>query len=172
MRPDGPRDPTAGPDSGPETPFPLRLDGKVIKGFGRGSKEVCIDFRSCRCSSISFSHPLRRRFASTQPSTSCRSPPCDDHTWGLAENLNACIYIHARMHAAAPVKPSHGVSCHAMPCHVRLPLVPTPSSLSPICMHMRIREIDCLDSHVATAPWTLLLPTPLPCVTQHHGFGN
>jgi hypothetical protein len=41
MRPDGPRDPTAGPDSGPEAPFPLRLDGKVIKGFGRGSKEVC-----------------------------------------------------------------------------------------------------------------------------------
>ena len=40
MRPDGPRDPTAGPDSGPEAPFPLRLDGKVIKGFGRGSKEV------------------------------------------------------------------------------------------------------------------------------------
>ena len=69
------------------------------------------------CSSISFSRPLRRRFASTQPSTSCRSPPCDDHTWGLAENLNACIYIHARMHAAAPVKPSHGVSCHAMPCY-------------------------------------------------------
>jgi hypothetical protein len=41
MRPDGPRDPTAGPDDGPEAPFPLRLDGKVIKGFGRGSKEVC-----------------------------------------------------------------------------------------------------------------------------------
>jgi len=41
MRPDGPRDPTAGPDNGPEQPFPLRLDGKVIKGFGRGSKEVC-----------------------------------------------------------------------------------------------------------------------------------
>lgn len=40
MRPDGPRDPTAGPDSGPEAPFPLRLDGKVIRGFGRGSKEV------------------------------------------------------------------------------------------------------------------------------------
>lgn len=44
MRPDGPRDPTAGPDSGPEAPFPLRLDGKVIKGFGRGSKEVCYLF--------------------------------------------------------------------------------------------------------------------------------
>jgi hypothetical protein len=44
MRPDGPRDPTAGPDSGPEAPFPLRLDGKVIKGFGRGSKEVCLIF--------------------------------------------------------------------------------------------------------------------------------
>lgn len=42
MRPDGPRDPTAGPDAGPEKPFPLRLDGKVIKGFGRGSKEVSL----------------------------------------------------------------------------------------------------------------------------------
>jgi hypothetical protein len=48
MRPDGPRDPTAGPDNGPEKPFPLRLDGKVIKGFGRGSKEVCIRTSSLR----------------------------------------------------------------------------------------------------------------------------
>lgn len=39
MRPDGPRDPIAGPDV-PEPPFPLKLGGKVIKGFGRGSKEV------------------------------------------------------------------------------------------------------------------------------------
>jgi hypothetical protein len=53
MRPDGPRDPTAGPDSGPETPFPLRLDGKVIKGFGRGSKEVCVDFLFLSRASIS-----------------------------------------------------------------------------------------------------------------------
>jgi hypothetical protein len=40
MRSGGEREPLAGPDSGPEPPFPLRLDGKVIKGFGRGSKEV------------------------------------------------------------------------------------------------------------------------------------
>ena len=40
MRPDGPRDLVVGPDDGPAPPFPLRLDGKVIKGFGRGSKEV------------------------------------------------------------------------------------------------------------------------------------
>lgn len=40
MRPDGPRDPVAGPDSGPEPPFPIKLSGPVIKGFGRGSKEV------------------------------------------------------------------------------------------------------------------------------------
>lgn len=40
MRPDGPRDLFAGPDSGPAPPFPLKLDGKVIKGFGRGSSEV------------------------------------------------------------------------------------------------------------------------------------
>ncbi|KAF3761527.1 riboflavin kinase [Cryphonectria parasitica EP155] len=31
-----------GPDSGPETPFPLQMEGKVIKGFGRGSKELGI----------------------------------------------------------------------------------------------------------------------------------
>lgn len=41
MRPDKPRDPVAGPDSGPEAPFPVRLSGPVIKGFGRGSKDVC-----------------------------------------------------------------------------------------------------------------------------------
>ncbi|KAB2570199.1 Riboflavin kinase [Lasiodiplodia theobromae] len=41
MRPDGPRDPIAGPDV-PEPPFPLKLGGKVIKGFGRGSKELGI----------------------------------------------------------------------------------------------------------------------------------
>lgn len=29
-----------GPDSGPEAPFPLRMGGKVVSGFGRGSKEV------------------------------------------------------------------------------------------------------------------------------------
>lgn len=29
-----------GPASGPESPFPLQMEGKVIKGFGRGSKEV------------------------------------------------------------------------------------------------------------------------------------
>ncbi|KAF2429837.1 riboflavin kinase [Tothia fuscella] len=42
MRPDGPRDAIAGPNGGPEHPFPLRLSGKVIKGFGRGSKELGI----------------------------------------------------------------------------------------------------------------------------------
>ncbi|KAK8190488.1 uncharacterized protein BKA78DRAFT_252442 [Phyllosticta capitalensis] len=39
--PSGPRDPIAGPDV-PEAPFPLYLSGKVIKGFGRGSKELGI----------------------------------------------------------------------------------------------------------------------------------
>ncbi|PVH78419.1 riboflavin kinase [Cadophora sp. DSE1049] len=31
-----------GPDSGPEPPFPLRMNGKVVSGFGRGSKELGI----------------------------------------------------------------------------------------------------------------------------------
>ncbi|KAE8376079.1 riboflavin kinase [Aspergillus bertholletiae] len=42
MRPGGPRDPVTGPDSGPEHPFPIKLSGPVIKGFGRGSKELGI----------------------------------------------------------------------------------------------------------------------------------
>lgn len=33
---------TVGPDNGPSLPFPLRLSGPVIKGFGRGSKELQI----------------------------------------------------------------------------------------------------------------------------------
>lgn len=40
MRSDKPRDPVAGPDEGPEAPYPVRLSGPVIKGFGRGSKDV------------------------------------------------------------------------------------------------------------------------------------
>lgn len=32
-----------GPESGPEPPYPLQMEGKVIKGFGRGSKEVSLD---------------------------------------------------------------------------------------------------------------------------------
>src|ERR1700710_62921 len=40
MRPEGPRPTIIGPDSGPEAPFPLRMKGKVVSGFGRGSKEV------------------------------------------------------------------------------------------------------------------------------------
>ncbi|KAH9208462.1 hypothetical protein DL95DRAFT_449842 [Leptodontidium sp. 2 PMI_412] len=31
-----------GSDSGPEAPFPLRMTGKVVSGFGRGSKELGI----------------------------------------------------------------------------------------------------------------------------------
>lgn len=42
MRPEGTRDPVVGPENGPEAPFPLQLDGEVVKGFGRGSKDVSI----------------------------------------------------------------------------------------------------------------------------------
>ena len=31
-----------GPTPGPEPPFPLRIEGPVIKGFGRGSRELGI----------------------------------------------------------------------------------------------------------------------------------
>ncbi|KAL4885344.1 riboflavin kinase-domain-containing protein [Aspergillus karnatakaensis] len=40
--PSTPRPSVSGPDAGPESPFPIRLSGPVIKGFGRGSKELGI----------------------------------------------------------------------------------------------------------------------------------
>lgn len=42
MRPTDPRPLTTGPEGGPESPFPIRLSGPVIEGFGRGSKELGI----------------------------------------------------------------------------------------------------------------------------------
>ncbi|KAL2853412.1 riboflavin kinase-domain-containing protein [Aspergillus pseudoustus] len=42
MPPSTPRPQVSGPDTGPESPFPIRLSGPVIKGFGRGSKELGI----------------------------------------------------------------------------------------------------------------------------------
>ncbi|KAG5916222.1 riboflavin kinase [Claviceps africana] len=36
------RPPVVGSDSGPEAPYPLTMEGKVIAGFGRGSKELGI----------------------------------------------------------------------------------------------------------------------------------
>ncbi|KAI9844144.1 MAG: riboflavin kinase [Sclerophora amabilis] len=41
-RPSAPRPSTSGPLTGPTPPFPLRVSGKVISGFGRGSKELGI----------------------------------------------------------------------------------------------------------------------------------
>lgn len=42
MRPDRPRSPLAGPSTGPTAPFPIQLSGPIVKGFGRGSKELGI----------------------------------------------------------------------------------------------------------------------------------
>jgi len=38
----GEREPIAGPDSGPAPPYPVRVNGPIIKGFGRGSRELGI----------------------------------------------------------------------------------------------------------------------------------
>ncbi|TVY20804.1 Riboflavin kinase [Lachnellula arida] len=40
--PRAPRPTIIGPDTGPSPPFPLRMEGEVISGFGRGSKELGI----------------------------------------------------------------------------------------------------------------------------------
>jgi riboflavin kinase len=36
------RSPLAGPPTGPPPPFPIRLSGPIVKGFGRGSAELGI----------------------------------------------------------------------------------------------------------------------------------
>ncbi|KAI8931646.1 hypothetical protein NX059_011296 [Plenodomus lindquistii] len=51
-RPDGPRDPIAGPDT-PQSPFPIKLRGPVVKGFGRGSKELGIPTANIPLSGLS-----------------------------------------------------------------------------------------------------------------------
>ncbi|KAI5855454.1 hypothetical protein BZA05DRAFT_240226 [Tricharina praecox] len=48
-----PRPTVAGPEFGPESPFPLRLSGPVIKGFGRGSKELQIPTANIPISGLS-----------------------------------------------------------------------------------------------------------------------
>ncbi|MCJ1336317.1 riboflavin kinase [Bachmanniomyces sp. S44760] len=55
MRPDGSSRPTlAGPDAGPAAPlFPIRLNGEVVKGFGRGSKELGIPTANIPISGLS-----------------------------------------------------------------------------------------------------------------------
>lgn len=40
--PDSPRSLVAGPSEGPADPFPIRLSGPVVKGFGRGSADLGI----------------------------------------------------------------------------------------------------------------------------------
>ncbi|KAJ5662664.1 hypothetical protein N7462_011590 [Penicillium macrosclerotiorum] len=57
MRPDKPRDTVAGPDMGPEAPFPVRLSGPVIKGFGRGSKDLGIPTANIPADDLSEKHP-------------------------------------------------------------------------------------------------------------------
>jgi riboflavin kinase len=52
VRPNGPRDPIAGPDT-PQPPFPLKLRGPVVRGFGRGSKELGIPTANIPLSGLS-----------------------------------------------------------------------------------------------------------------------
>lgn len=64
MRPDKPRDPVAGPDAGPEAPYPVRLSGPVIKGFGRGSKDVRHNIASVSAVPMRLAHMIRYTYSS------------------------------------------------------------------------------------------------------------
>jgi hypothetical protein len=58
MRPNGARDLYAGPENGPEEPFPIKLSGPVIKGFGRGSREVSSTISTCLSCGKVFFRPM------------------------------------------------------------------------------------------------------------------
>lgn len=73
MRPDGPRPKIIGPDSGPEPPFPLRMKGKVVSGFGRGSKEVrTLSMRKIR-STVVIAKADQSHFSSASQLPTCPS---------------------------------------------------------------------------------------------------
>ena len=71
MRPDGPHDPYAGPEAGPESPYPIKLSGPVIRGFGRGSKEVSKDLLFC----LQRLNCLARVVGAVRAGASCKTNP-------------------------------------------------------------------------------------------------
>ncbi|CBX96230.1 hypothetical protein IAQ61_001409 [Plenodomus lingam] len=102
-RPDGPRDPIAGPDT-PQPPFPIKLRGPVVKGFGRGSKELGIPTANIPLSGLSIGGhdnldsgiyygwcTLDHRAPPTSPPTSVpsatsdTSPPAPSSSHGVAD---------------------------------------------------------------------------------------
>lgn len=93
MRPDGPRDPVAGPDSGPEPPFPIKISGPVIKGFGRGSKEV-------NALPFDYSGPIIRSSSSSSSSSSVHNlDSCQFHVKKVPPLLS-CIGFPSRLHGS------------------------------------------------------------------------
>ncbi|TVY33558.1 Riboflavin kinase, partial [Lachnellula subtilissima] len=56
--PRAPRPTIIGPDTGPEPPFPLRMEGEVISGFGRGSKELGIPTANIPVTGVSWIESL------------------------------------------------------------------------------------------------------------------
>ena len=117
-----PREPIVGPKD-PEPPFPLKLKGKVIKGFGRGSKEVC---QPSPPTCVIFPLPMRQLrsplplspFATRVPGsgTPCMLPYL---------KLPLPLRTHLQLKAAPP-PPTGATNPNASPC----PTVPRPRTLS------------------------------------------
>ncbi|EGP87795.1 uncharacterized protein MYCGRDRAFT_40195 [Zymoseptoria tritici IPO323] len=99
MRPDGPRELIAGPDSGPAPPFPLRLNGKVIKGFGRGSSELGIPTANIPLSGLSVGghedveSGVYFGWAGLSPSKAIsQQPPASDSKYKLMDADQGAVY--------------------------------------------------------------------------------
>ncbi|KAF4632728.1 hypothetical protein G7Y89_g5401 [Cudoniella acicularis] len=91
--PRAPRPAIIGPDSGPEAPFPLRMEGEVISGFGRGSKELGIPTANIPVEGVSWIETVESgvyfgwasiHLPPSHPSLSSPSPPsAADPNWRI-----------------------------------------------------------------------------------------
>ncbi|RDL36996.1 uncharacterized protein BP5553_04429 [Venustampulla echinocandica] len=86
--PPAPRASIVGNDSGPESPFPLRMEGEVVSGFGRGSKELGIPTANIPVEGVSWLEAAESgvyfgwagiRLPDSHPDLSSRSPISTSH---------------------------------------------------------------------------------------------
>ncbi|KAF2472497.1 riboflavin kinase [Lindgomyces ingoldianus] len=117
-RPNGPRDPIAGPDT-PQSPFPLKLRGPVIKGFGRGSKELGIPTANIPITGLNIgghenlSSGIYYGFASLDKSTI---------TQNTSASTDTSLPTRSSNHAVADLEPPSSTPSSAAPSR---PLTPS-----------------------------------------------
>jgi len=125
-----------GPDSGPEPPFPLRMGGKVVSGFGRGSKEVIpIPSIILHLPSHSLSNPLSRIFpaaSANAPSSASQQPTSQSKAFlGSRTQKAASTSAGQEFSYPTPILISRKRTTHPQP-PPSTPRPPTPRPKTPL----------------------------------------